>query len=138
MTILTLGTFDLFHVGHVRLFRRCAEMGTLKVAVNSDEFVESYKGRRPVVPLDQRLEIVRACRYVDEAMANRTYERQRDVIERAAPDAIVVGDDWRDRDYLGQLGLPPGWLERRGVELVYVPRTTGVSSSDLKARASRN
>lgn len=136
--ILTLGTFDLFHVGHLELLRACrrmAEGGAVVAAVNSDEFVQRYKGKAPVVPLADRMEVVAACRYVDGVVVNADHEGQRRVISSVAPDIIAVGYDWKDRDYLAQVDVTREWLDERRIRVVYVPRTTGESSTDIRARA---
>lgn len=135
MRVLTLGTFDLFHVGHVELLERCwgiADGGPVIVAVNTDEFVERYKGKRPIIPFADRVTVVGACRFVDFVRANDG-DDQPDIIELARPNIIAVGDDWKDRDYLAQLDLTQEWLDERGIRIVYVPRTTGVSSSQVRA-----
>lgn len=136
MTILTLGTFDLFHVGHVELLRECRAMagnGRVIVAVNGDLFVGRFKGRSPIVPLYERLTLLAACRYVDRVFVNYGGDNQRLLIGNIGPDIIAVGDDWQDRDYLGQLGVTQDWLDERGIRIVYVPRTTGVSSTKVRS-----
>lgn len=133
--ILTLGTFDLFHVGHVELLERCwgiADGGPVIVAVNTDEFVERYKGKRPIVPFADRVTVVSACRFVGSVHGNDG-EHQPWLVDLIHPDIIAVGDDWQDRDYLAQLDVTQGWLDERGIRIVYVPRTTGVSSSQVRA-----
>ena len=120
---ITYGTYDLFHVGHVRLFRRIkARFDHLIVAVSTDEF-NLVKGKRSVVPYDDRAELVQACRYVDVVIAERHWDQKRDDIVRHRCDAFVMGDDWRGRfDDLADL-----------CQVIYLPRTEGVSSSALKA-----
>lgn len=122
-TALTYGTFDLFHVGHVRLFRRIKERwGFLIVAVSTDEF-NAIKGKQSVVPFADRIEIVRACRYVDLAIAETDWAQKPADITTYGANAFVMGDDWSGRfDELKRL-----------CEVVYLPRTGGVSSSELKA-----
>jgi glycerol-3-phosphate cytidylyltransferase len=138
--VLTMGTFDMFHVGHLELLKACRDLagylGTVIVGVNTDEFVELFKGKRPIVPLADRAEIIYACRYVDDVFLNDGGDEQRRWIARFQPRVIAVGDDWKDRDYLGQIGVTQAWLDKRGIEVVYVPRTTGVSSSALRERAA--
>lgn len=124
-TALTYGTFDLFHVGHVRLFerirRRCDR---LIVAVSTDEF-NAVKGKKSVVPFADRLEVVRACRWVDEVIAEVGWEqKERDIVAHGV-DLFVMGDDWQGRfDHLSAL-----------CDVLYLPRTEGVSSTELKADA---
>lgn len=135
-TVLTLGTFDLLHVGHLELFRECRKIagpdGKVVVAVNRDWFVERFKGKRPVVPYEQRRAMVSACRDVDLAVCNAGDEDAWRTIKTIDPDVIAVGDDWKDRDYLGQLRVQEWWLDENYIEIVYVPRTTGQSTTALR------
>ena len=122
-TALTYGTFDLFHVGHVRLFRRIKERyGFLIVAVSTDEF-NAVKGKQSVVPYADRVALVAACRYVDAVIPETDWaQKPRDIVGYGV-DAFVMGDDWAGRfDELKAL-----------CEVIYLPRTGGVSSSDLKS-----
>lgn len=133
MTVLTLGTFDLFHAGHVNLLRQCREiagMGIVVVGLNTDEFIDRYKGRPPVLDYAHRAAVVAACRYVDVVWPNAQADGSAvDVIHRARPDVIVIGSDWQHRDYLGQLGVPD-----LDVEVRYVPYTESISSSAIRER----
>lgn len=135
-TVLTLGTFDMLHVGHLELFAWCrkyADGGKVVVAVNRDRFVEKFKGVRPTIPYQQRREMVAACRDVDLAVCNSGDESAWPTIMVIEPNLILVGDDWKDRDYLGQLNVRQEWLDERQIRVEYVPRTTGQSSSALRA-----
>ena len=136
-TVLTLGTFDMLHVGHLELFRACRALagldGKVVVAVNRDSFVATYKGVLPTIPYQQRREMVAACRDVDLVVCNTGDETARPAIMVVEPDIIAVGDDWKDRDYLRQLGVLEEWLDERRIRVAYVPRTTGQSSSALRA-----
>lgn len=142
-TVLTLGTFDVLHVGHLELFRWCRRYadqdgrGRVIVAVNPDRFIEEYKGRRPLMTLEERLELISSLRDVDAAIVNYGGADAKPVISAVAPNDIVVGADWQDVDYLGQLGVTKEWLRtRRPLVIVrYVPRTRGRSSSALRANA---
>jgi len=119
---ITYGTFDLFHVGHVRLFQRIKQRyDRLIVAVSTDGF-NALKGKQAVVPFEDRIELVRACRYVDLAIAEHDWAQKRNDIVTYGADAFVMGSDWEGRfDDLKDL-----------CEVVYLPRTEGVSSSELK------
>lgn len=145
MIVLTIGTFDLLHVGHLELLRECrriaGQAGTVIAAVNTDAFVERYKGRPPVLLLSQRLEMVRAVRFVDAAVVNVGDEDSGLTIECVRPDVLAIGDDWLDpgRDegrYLAQLGITSDWLRERGLWVEYVPRTRGVSTTLLRENAT--
>lgn len=136
--VLTLGTFDLVHPGHVALFRECRKLagdGRVVVAVNLDGFVTRFKHRAPVMTWTQRAEVIRSIRYVDEVLENNG-NYQPDLIESVRPDWLVIGVDWATKDYYGQLGITPQWLAERGITLLYVAheQTGTVSTTMLRAR----
>lgn len=135
-TVITLGTFDLFHLGHVRLLQRCAGMAErVVVGLNTDEFVTRYKGRPPVVDYAGREAVLEACRFVARILPNDQPDGSAaDVIEASGADLIVVGSDWQDRDYLGQLGITSEWLRARGIAVAFIPYTEGVSTTQLRER----
>jgi glycerol-3-phosphate cytidylyltransferase len=120
---LTYGTYDLFHIGHVRLFERIKQRwGRLVVAVSTDEF-NALKGKRSVVPFADRVAMVQACRHVDQVIAEDRWEQKAHDIRALGADALVMGSDWEGR-----------FDEFRDLcEVVYLPRTEGVSSTALKA-----
>ena len=130
---MTLGTFDLFHVGHVNLLRRCADMGRVIVGLNTDEFVRRYKGRTPVIAYEDREAVLRACRYVSDVRPNAQPKGSAwQLIASVNPDIIAVGSDWADRDYLGQLGIEARDLG--AIRIVFLPYTNDVSSTAIRAR----
>lgn len=120
---LTYGTYDLFHIGHVRLFERIKQRwDRLVVAVSTDEF-NAVKGKRSVVPYADRVAMVAACRWVDEVIPETDWAQKEADIAAHGADAVVMGSDWTGRfDHLKTL-----------CEVVYLPRTEGVSSTEIKA-----
>lgn len=120
---ITYGTYDLFHVGHVRLFMRIkAQFGRLIVAVSTDEF-NAIKGKKSVMPYADRVELVSSCRYVDRVIPETSWDQKPVDIRRFGCTAFVMGDDWRGRfDELRTL-----------CQVIYLPRTEGISSTELKA-----
>ena len=138
MKVLTIGTFDLLHPGHVALFERCCELGgdqtQVCVGVNTDDFIKRYKGSYPVMSLVERLEMLRSIRWVDDVLINKGNEDCKPLIDEVKPDLLVVGSDWVGRDYLKQTGLTREYLERRNIGLVFLPYTVGISTTQLKAR----
>jgi glycerol-3-phosphate cytidylyltransferase len=121
-TVLTYGTFDLFHIGHLNILKRLSQLGDrLIVGVSTDEF-NALKGKRPVVPFEQRIEIVRAIRYVDQAIPEQRWAQKREDIERYGVDVFGIGEDWKGKfdDLEDQ------------VQVVYLPRTSGVSTTEMK------
>lgn len=140
MNVLTLGTFDVFHTGHVNLLRRCREIaggGRVTVALNSDEFIVAFKHHAPVIPFHDRLTVLGACRYVDWVTANSQTgagSSSAPTIDFTKPEVIVVGSDWEGRDYLGQLGITQDYLNARSIEVRFVPYTQGISSTAIRER----
>ena len=121
-TVLTYGTFDLFHIGHLRLIERLAAMGDrLVVGVSTDEFNHG-KGKRSVVSYDDRAAIVGAIKGVDLVIPEESWEQKRSDIVEHGVDIFVMGDDWTGKfDDLSDV-----------CEVRYLPRTAGVSSTDIK------
>lgn len=121
-TVLTYGTFDLFHVGHLRLLKRAKELGDrLIVGVSTDRF-NAIKGKKSIFPYEHRAEIVAAIRYVDEVIEEDSWEQKVEDIRNYGADVLVMGEDWKGKfDDLKEY-----------CKVVYLPRTHGVSSSELK------
>ncbi len=141
MRVLTIGTFDTLHPGHLELLAGCRQMvgpdGKVFVGVNRDGFVERYKGRVPTQPLAHRMEILRSLALVDDVFVNLGDEDSGLLIDVVRPDALAIGDDWLDpnydqRRYMKQLGVTLEWLAERGLRVTYLPRTRGVSSSGIR------
>lgn len=121
-TVLTYGTFDLFHIGHLNLLKRARELGDkLIVAVSTDEF-NATKGKTTLMPFEHRVELVRSVRYVDEVIAEHQWEQKIADVQQHKVDIFVMGSDWQGKfDFL-----------KPYCEVVYLPRTDNVSSTDLK------
>lgn len=121
-TLITYGTFDLFHYGHVRLLRRMKERcDKLIVACSTDEF-NLVKGKQTIIPYDHRLIVLSACRYVDEVIPEENWDQKRSDIIKHSVDIFAMGSDWEGKfDDLSDI-----------TEVFYLPRTDGISSSDIK------
>jgi glycerol-3-phosphate cytidylyltransferase len=136
--VYTGGTFDLFHSGHVNLLMRCKEIagleGKVVVGLNSDAFVQRFKGKKPILNELERSKILISCRYVDEVVMNLGDENSKLPIETCKANYVVIGSDWAKKDYLKQIGLTYEWLEEKNVSLCYVPYTKGISTSTIKQR----
>jgi glycerol-3-phosphate cytidylyltransferase len=127
--VLTYGTFDIFHVGHARLLRRASALGDrLIVGVVSDELCR-LKGKPIVNSESHRAEVIASSGYVDKVFVQREMEQKEQDISRFEAKRLVVGDDWKDHPRFEKVR---GY---RGVELVYLPRTEGISSSTLRGTA---
>ena len=129
------GTFDLFHYGHVNLFKNLkyylkGEISQVIVAVNSDDFAESYK-RKPVMNQYERLAVVNSCKYVDHGFIMDSYENQPFFIEENNPDYIVMGTDWQQKDYFNQLAVSQEFLDRIGAKIIFMPYTSSISTSKI-------
>jgi cytidyltransferase-like protein len=131
-TVLTVGTFDILHPGHLSLFDAGAALGRLIVGVNPDAFVLSYKGHAPVLSTLERMMMVGACRRVTRVEVNDGQADMRVIVERVTPQIILVGADWRDRDYMRQTMMTSEWLEERKIKLMYHELLPAMSSSLLK------
>ena len=134
--VYTGGTFDLFHRGHLEFLRRCSLFGRVTVALNTDEFISSYKGKPPIATYEEREAVLMGCRYVDAVVPNTGGADSKPTIELVNPNIIIIGSDWARRDYYAQMGFDQDWLDSRGIGLCYIPYTKGISTSDLKARIS--
>ena len=121
-TVLTYGTFDMFHIGHLELLKRLKKLGSkLIVAVSTDEFNE-IKGKKTIIPYAQRASIIEAIKYVDVVIPENNWEQKIEDIEHFNVDVFAMGDDWKGKfDFL-----------KEKCEVIYLDRTDGVSSTDLK------
>lgn len=125
-TVITYGTFDLFHVGHLRLLQRAkalaGENGKLIVAVSTDEFNERAKGKCTIIPYAERVEILNALRCVDLIIPEETWEQKVADVQTYHVDIFVMGDDWAGKfDFL-----------KPACEVRYLPRTEGISSTAIR------
>ena len=134
LKIYTGGTFDLFHAGHVKFLRNCAEIGSVTVALNTDEFIKAYKGKPPIMTYDERREVLQSCKYVYKVVRNFAGADSKPTISIEAPDIIAIGTDWARKDYYSQMQFTQDWLDERGIGLLYIPYTAGVSSTEVKRR----
>ena len=120
--IITFGTFDLFHFGHVNVLRRARALGDwLSVGVSSDDLNAKKKGRRPYFSIHERLAIVGDSRFVDEVFVEESLEQKADYLREHRADVLVMGDDWQGRfDHCRSI-----------CEVIYLPRTPEISSTQI-------
>jgi glycerol-3-phosphate cytidylyltransferase len=137
--VLTIGTFDLLHVGHLELFKACrrlADRGPFLVGVNVDEFVQQFK-QAPIIPTSERYQLVKAASGANLVLHN--FSAGRALIEQARPDIIAIGDDWLPAErYYKQIDVDEAFLAHHGIRVEFVPRTTGQSTSRIKERVLRS
>ena len=121
--VITYGTFDLLHVGHINILRRAKELGDyLIVVVSTDEF-NALKGKKAYYPYEDRKTILEAIRYVDEVLPENTWEQKIDDVKNNDVDIFVMGHDWTGKfDFLKDY-----------CEVIYLPRTEGISTTKIKS-----
>ena len=127
--IITYGTFDLFHFGHLEILRRAKELGDyLVVAVSTDEFNWHEKQKKCVYPYEHRAAIVSAIKYVDEVIPEASWDQKTADIKRHKIDVFVMGYDWKGKfDFL-----------QKSCSVIYFPRTGGISTTDVKCDVKAN
>ena len=138
LVVYTGGTFDLFHAGHVNFLKRCkeiaGELGSVVVSLNTDEFIKEYKGKPPVVSFSDRMAVLKACKYVDQVIANSGGADSKPTILQVSPNIIAIGTDWAWKDYYKQMQFTQDWLDEKDMSLIYIPYTKGISSTEIKTR----
>jgi glycerol-3-phosphate cytidylyltransferase len=134
MKVLTLGTFDIPHFGHLRFLNKCRMFGDVFIGLNTDEFIEKYKGNPPVFSYHERITTLNEWGFNDVIPNNQTDGTIKSVIKAVLPDMIIIGSDWLRKPYLEQIGLTPDYLDKEGISLVYVPYTWQISSTEIKKR----
>lgn len=119
MIVITFGTFDLYHAGHVRLLERASKYGDVIVGVSSDELNMSKKKRLPIYCFEERKEIIASNRHVVKVFKEESLEKKRDYILHYKADTLVMGDDWKGKfDHLKDI-----------CTVVYLPRTETISTT---------
>ena len=122
--VITYGTFDLLHYGHINLLRRAKALGDyLIVAVSTDEFNRVEKNKKCYFSYEQRKELLEAIRYVDLVIPETCWEQKRTDIHEYHVDTFVIGDDWKGKF---------DFLEEEGAQVVYLPRTPEISTTQIK------
>ena len=130
----TQGAYDMFHIGHLNLLNHAKQYcDILIVGVNSDALVKAYKKKTPIIPEEQRREIVANIKAVDSCMIVDTLDKCK-ILEQVHFDAVFIGGDWKGN---------PRWvkteeeLNARGVDVVFLPHTDGISSTMLREEINR-
>ena len=125
--VLTYGTFDMFHIGHLNLLNRLKSLGDkLIVAVSTDEF-NLIKGKKTLIPFEQRALIVQNIKCVDMVISEKNWEQKIDDIKKYNVDIFAMGDDWKGKfDFLKDY-----------CEVIYLPRTQNISTTELKKELNK-
>ena len=125
--VLTYGTFDMFHIGHLNLLNRLKSLGDkLIVAVSTDEF-NSIKGKKTLIPFEQRALIVQNIKCVDMVISEKNWEQKIADIKKYNVDIFAMGDDWKGKfDFLKDY-----------CEVIYLPRTQNISTTELKKELNK-
>lgn len=123
-TVITFGTFDLFHIGHLNILRRAKALGDrLIVGISTDELNFSKKQKYPVYSQQDRLEIVSSIIFVDGVFFEESLEKKLDYIKLFSADILVMGDDWKGKfDFCKSV-----------CDVIYLPRTDGISTTSIKS-----
>lgn len=126
-TIITYGTFDVLHFGHINLLRRARALGDkLIVGLSTDEF-NAGKHKTALLSYENRLSVLESIRYVDEVIPEKNWSQKVDDIKKYNVDIFVMGDDWRGKfDFLMEF-----------CQVVYLPRTDGISSTQIRDELKR-
>ncbi|RBW45604.1 glycerol-3-phosphate cytidylyltransferase [Psychromonas sp. B3M02] len=122
LNIITFGTFDVFHVGHINILESAAELGSrLIVGVSSDELNRSKKGRDPIYLEQDRIKIISSLKCVDEVFIEESLELKAEYIKKYKADVLVMGDDWKGKfDHFSNL-----------CKVIYFPRTPSISTTEI-------
>lgn len=124
----TTGVFDMFHIGHLNILRRAKELcDYLIVGVSTDELVETYKHKTPIIPYEERKAIIEAIRYVDRVVPQTSIDKM-SAWDEWRFDAVFHGDDWKGTGLYNDIEQK---LKKVGCDMVFLPHTEGTSSTIL-------
>ena len=128
--VITYGTFDLLHYGHIELLRRAKELGDyLIVAVSTDEFNWNEKGKKCYFSYEKRKKMLEAVRYVDLVIPETCWDQKRTDVKKYFVNTFVMGDDWTGKF---------DFLKEEGCDVVYLPRTPEISTTQIKHELTEN
>lgn len=123
--VITYGTFDLLHYGHVNLLKCAKQYGDyLIVGLSTDEFNAKQKHKKAYFNYEKRKELLEAIRYVDQVIPEKSWDQKIDDMHKYKIDTFVIGDDWKGKF---------DFLKKEGVQVVYLPRTPEISTTQIKS-----
>jgi len=126
----TAGVYDLFHIGHINILKNAKSLcDKLVVGVTVDELV-SYKGKQAVIPFEERIEVVRSCRYVDAAVPQSDMDKLK-MCKKLNANIMFVGDDWYGTD---KWKAYEEEFEKEGIKIIYFPYTKSTSSTEIRKK----
>lgn len=129
MKLLTIGSFDVPHIGHAYLFKECERYADeVIVGVNSDEFIHEYKGKNPLFPYELRAELIAGLGYT----VVKNMSAGRELIEQIEPDILAIGSDWARKDYYAQIDVDQDFMDKRNIAMLYIPRWLDISTTKIK------
>ena len=134
MRVYTTGVFDILHRGHLNILTQAAALGELVVGIMTDHGVEATKGSRPILSLEEREAQVRSLPFVAQVI-HYTDPDQRTNYAAVQPDIVVQGDDWL---FSADRSVALAYLREKGVRLVLLPRTAGISTTEIRNRVARS
>lgn len=130
----TTGVFDMFHIGHLNILRRAKELCEyLIVGVSTDETVESYKHKTPVIKFEERIAIVEAIKYVDRVVPQTSMNKM-DAYQELKFDVLFHGSDWQGSEMYNKLANE---FAEVGVDVIFLPHTDGISSTLIREKTNK-
>lgn len=137
MKIYTGGTFDVPHIGHSIFFEECKlyfPNTHLVVALNTDDFVERFKNKKPFFSYKERETYLSYISFIDEIVPNIGCEDSKITILQQKPNVIVIGNDWLEKNYCNQMGFDAQWLSEQKISLCFLPRYASISTTEIQKR----
>lgn len=142
MKVLTIGTFDILHFGHIQIIKKCRDIagldGQVIIGLNPDKFVKKFKLALPIMSYKEREFSLKQLPYVSEVLPNCGGQDSKPLIRSVKPDIIVIGSDWARKDYYKQMDFTQDWLDNNDIILCYVPYTKNISTTEIKKRVRDN
>jgi glycerol-3-phosphate cytidylyltransferase len=123
--VITFGTFDLIHIGHINILKRCKMLGDFLVVGVSSDSLNLKKGKESVYSENDRIEIIKSLRFVDEVFLEESLEEKDNYIKNFKADILVIGDDWK------------GKFDWVSCPVIYLPRTPEISTTEIKLRIAK-
>jgi len=129
------GTFEIPHIGHARLFEIAKNYGwTTHCIINGDDFVLENRGYEPINDEITRISLIKQLPSVDNAVICRNMKEQKYWLETIKPEIIIIGQDWLGKDLHKQFCVPEGFFQKNNISIMFVPRTEGVSRTEIKRK----